>query len=98
MRLWAFKASSLTPGAARSELLEWCTKAEARVAELQKQNDLIKEIKDAQSHVLDAQDRAVQEKEGATATSASLEPLSFPTLSGMVSGLITQPSPQLGED
>ena len=46
--------------------------------------------------MLAAQDRAAQEKEGATSTSTSLGPLSFPTLSGRESGLVTETSPQLG--
>ncbi len=57
------------------------------MAAFQKENDLLKEIKDAQSTVLDAQDRAVQSKEEATATSTSLGPLSFPALSGWRGGV-----------
>ncbi len=66
------------------------------MAALQKGMDLLKEINHAQSMVLEAQDRAAQEKEEATATSTALGPLSFPTLSVRESGLLSQASPQLG--
>ncbi len=49
-----------------------------------------------QSQWLDDQVLATQVQDEATATSAALGPLSFPTLNGMESGLITQASPELG--
>ncbi len=88
-------ASSPTPGASDSELQERCTKAETKVTELDEENGLLKEINEAQSQMLDAQDRAVQEKKETTATSTTLGPMSFPTLSGKESGLMPQTSPHL---
>ncbi len=68
--------------ASETALHERCTKAEARVDELQKENTFLKEIQMAQSQMLDDQDLAALAKEEATATSAALGPLSFPALSG----------------
>ncbi len=49
-----------------------------------------------QSAFLDDQELAAIATVGATSTSAAMGPLSFPTLSGVESGLTTQASPQLG--
>ncbi len=73
------KANSTTESSA---LRAQCMKAEAEVAKLQVENEILKQIS--------------AEQEDAAATSATLRPLSFPTLSGMESGLVTQASPQLG--
>ncbi len=98
LRLQATLLGGSSASAPDSELQEWCAKAEAKVTALQKENDLLKEIIEGQSMMFAAQDRATQEKEGSTATSTSLRPLSFPALSGRESGLISQASPPLGED
>ncbi len=55
-----------------------------------------KDINVGQSRMLDNQELAAITKVGATTTSVALGSLSFPTLSGMESGLMTQTSPQLG--
>ncbi len=60
-----------------------CMKAEAEVAKLQGENEIFKQMS--------------EEQEDTTATSAALRPLSFPTLSRIERGLVTQASPQLGE-
>ncbi len=65
-----------------SALREWCAKAEAEVDRLREENKILKQMS--------------AEQESATATSAALRLLSFPTLSGMESGWVTQASPQLG--
>ncbi len=59
-----------------SALRAQCMIAEAEVDKLQGENEILKQMS--------------AEPEDATATSAALRPLSFPTLSGMESGLVTQ--------
>ncbi len=81
--------------ATETALRERCTMVEAEVDRLQKENDILKKMNVKQSQWLDDQELAAQVKAEATATSAALGPLSFPTLSGMESGLTTQVSLQL---
>ncbi len=57
---------------------------------------LLREINDAQSIVLEAQDEATQKREGATATSTAMGPLCFPTLSERERSLLSQTFPPLG--
>lgn len=57
-----------------SDLQERCTRAEAKVAELQKDIEVPKEITEGQASVLDAQERAKQEQKEATSAPVALEP------------------------
>ncbi len=96
LKLRVASLGNSSASASESALQDRCMKAEAKVAEHQKENALLKEIAEDQSRILHTQYMAVLEKEEPIATSAALGPLSFPTLSGRESGLTTQVSPQLG--
>ncbi len=65
-----------------SALREWCMKAKAEVDRLRGENEILKQM--------------IAEQADVTAISATLRPLSFPTVSVRESGLVTQASPQLG--
>ncbi len=56
--------------------------AEAEVAKLKGEIEILKQMS--------------EDQEDAAATSATMGPLSFPVLSGVESGLVTQSSPRLG--
>ena len=90
LRLQAGIQSSQLASASDSELRESCTKAEVKVVELQREMKLLQEINDLQATALGV-DKATEE-EATTITSAGLGPLSFPTLSGMESGLVSKAS------
>ena len=87
--------TGMVSSATITTLRERCTKAEARVKELLKENSDLKEINADQSRMLDNQELTAITTVGASTTSAALRPLSFSTLGGMESGLPTQTSPQL---
>ncbi len=57
---------------------------------------VFQEVNSFQALDLDMDKKAAKKKKEATAASAGLESLSFPTLSGMESGLTPQSSPQFG--
>ncbi len=74
-------------------LHERCTKAEAKVNELQQELKLQKEMNSLQAFALEL-DRTPLEETGSTW--ATIRPLLFPTLGGTRSGSMAQASSQLG--
>ena len=80
------QVASLTSKTTSESKTPWrgrCLKADAAVADLQKDNKkILQEIAVDQSQMLDAQDLATLDKKETTATSTSVGLMSFPTLSG----------------
>ncbi len=67
------------------DLRDWCGKAEAQVADPQKEIALLQEVNIIQAFTPEMDEKASGEKE-TTSTLDTVEPLSFPTLSGMDRG------------
>ncbi len=59
--------------------------------------NLLEEINDLQAMALGVEEKATEDKEEATSTSAALEPVSCPTLNGVECGLMSLPL-NSGED